>query len=186
MALLGFLARGSRTGYELKALMERSVGFFFGASYGSIYPALKSLAGEGLVRVEEVVQSGRPNKKIYTITPEGRQRFRASLREEEPSGDVFRSEFLMHLFFGDEHDPRRLLELIGEYRSRCEARLERLRDVEEEFGKTMTPYQRMTLDFGLSHFRGRLEWIREVEDRLRSLAARDGPEQRQPRQEAQR
>lgn len=170
MVLLGFLARGSRTGYELRALMERSVGFFFGASYGSIYPALKSLAGEGLVRVEEVVQSGRPNKKVYTITPEGRERFRARLREEEPSGDVLRSEFLMHLFFGDEHDPRRLLELAGEYRGRCEERLERLRGVEEEFGEAMSPYQRMTLDSGLSHFRGRLDWIRGVEDRLRALA----------------
>ena len=61
--LLGFLRRGDHTGYELKAAMDESVGFFFGVSYGSIYPALKALEVGGMVRVREVVQSGKPNKK---------------------------------------------------------------------------------------------------------------------------
>src|SRR5919206_3020020 len=95
--LLGFLTNGDLTGYELKHLMERSVGHFFGASYGSIYPALKDLEGAGLVRSTRVVQSERPNKKVYSITPEGEAYFREAL-SEPPAPDSVRSEFLMHLF----------------------------------------------------------------------------------------
>lgn len=168
--VLGFLMREKLTGYELKHLMDRSVGFFFGASYGSIYPALKDLEEAGLVSSELVVQEERPNKKVYEITPKGREHFRAQLAESKPSGDGFRSEFLMHLFFGDQHEPERLLEMVAGYRGWYEERLESLRGVEEEFGEIMSPYQRMCLNSGLSHFESRLRWIDGVEEELRSLS----------------
>ena len=41
------------------------------ASYGSIYPALNQLAAEGLLTVREEEQSGKPDKKVYAITPNG-------------------------------------------------------------------------------------------------------------------
>ena len=110
--LLGFLAREELTGYEIKHLMERSVGYFFGASYGSIYPALKDLEEAGLVRSTLVVQKERPNKKVYEITASGRDLFHERLAEESPAHDTYRSELLMHLFFGDEHEPEKLVEMI--------------------------------------------------------------------------
>src|SRR3712207_8312837 len=79
--------QGDLTGYELKHLMERSVGFFFGASYGSIYPALKDLEEACLVRSTRVVQSERPNKKVYAITQEGVAYFRGAL-DEPPAPDT--------------------------------------------------------------------------------------------------
>jgi len=168
--LLGFLTRGNLTGYELRHLMQRSVGFFFGASYGSIYPALRDLEEAGLVRSTLVVQEDRPNKKVYEITREGRERFRARLVEGAPAEDNYRSELLMHLFFGEEHEGERLLEMVEEYEARCGAKLESLRGVEEEFGEVMSPYQRMCLRSGLSYFRSRLDWVAGVEEQLRSLA----------------
>src|SRR3712207_3856421 len=124
--------QGDLTGYELKHLMERSVGFFFGASYGSIYPALKDLEEAGLVRSTRVVQSERPNKKVYAITPEGVAYFRGTL-DEPPAPDAFRSEFLMHLFFGHHQKPGRLLELVRRHREEHEQMIEHLGEVEEEF-----------------------------------------------------
>ncbi len=170
--LLGFLARGSLTGYEIRHLMQRSVGYFFGASYGSIYPALRDLEGDGLVRSTLVIQEDRPNKKVYEITAEGRRRFRERLAEGSPAADSYRSEFLMHLFFGEDHDPGRLVEMVEEYAERYRAKLESLRGVEEEFGEVMSPYQRMCLRSGLSQYRARLEWVAEVEQQLRALAER--------------
>lgn len=175
--LLGFLGRGSLTGYEIRRLMQRSVGHFFGASYGSIYPALKDLEAAGLVRSTLVVQEGRPNKKVYEVTAEGRRRFRARLAEGSPADDAYRSEVLMHLFFGEDHDVERLVEMVGRYADRCRAKLESLCGVEEEFGEVMSPYQRMCLRSGLSHFRGRIEWAAEVERELRALAGRRNGEE---------
>lgn len=170
--LLGFLARGSLTGYEIRRLMQRSVGHFFGASYGSIYPALRDLEGAGLVRSTLVVQEDRPNKKVYEITAEGRERFRARLVEGSPADDSYRSELLMHLFFGEDHDQERLVEMVEEYEERCRAKLQSLRDIEDEFGGVMSPYRRMCLRSGLSYFQGRIEWAAEVEEELRALAGR--------------
>ena len=166
--ILGFLTRGSLTGYELKKAMDESVGFFFGASYGSIYPALKGLEGDGSVRVERVVQSDRPNKKVYTLTPEGEARFRKSL-EEPPAGDSFRSEFLMRLFFGAHGEPGRLLEQISRYRESQEEGLEKLRRVEEEVEGVATPYEMLCLRYGLESNEAKLRWLEGVEREVRAL-----------------
>ena len=180
--LLGFLLREELTGYEIKRLMEKSVGYFFGASYGSIYPALKELEEAGLVRSTLVVQEERPNKKVYEITASGRDLFRERLAEGTPAGDNYRSELLMHLFFGDEHDPERLVAMIREYEERYRAKLESLHGVEEEFGEVMSPYQRMCLESGLSHYRCRLEWAAGVEEQVRALAGKKPGPARGPKE----
>ena len=89
--LLGFLTRGDLTGYELKGAMDESVGFFFGARYGSIYPTLRSLEEEGFVRSTLVVQSDRPNKKVYSLTPEGRALGTGAAAPEVPTSGAPRS-----------------------------------------------------------------------------------------------
>jgi len=168
VVLLGFLTRGDLTGYELKGAMDESVGFFFGASYGSIYPTLRSLEEEGFVRSTLIVQSDRPNKKVYSMTPEGRAYFLEAL-QEPPATDSFRSEFLTHLFFGSHQDPERLLALIGDYRHRLLGSLERLRKVEEEVNEVATPYELMCVRFGLTRYEATLSWLDGVEEEVRAM-----------------
>ena len=168
--LLGFLTRGDLTGYELKGAMEESVGFFFGASYGSIYPALRSLEDEGFVRSSLVIQSDRPNKKVYSLTPEGRAYFLEAL-EGPPAADSFRSEFLMQLFFGRHQDPQRLLALIGDHRSSLRDSLERLRETEEQIREVpQARFGLMCLRYGLARYENTLAWLDDVEREVRAMA----------------
>ena len=168
--LLGFLTRGDLTGYELKAAMDESVGFFFGASYGSIYPALRGLEEEGLVRSTLVVQSERPNKKVYTLTLEGRAYFLEALKGP-PAEDSFRSEFLMQLFFGNHQDPGRVLALIEDHRSSLRDSLERLRRTEEEIREIPhARYGLMCLRYGLLYYENTLAWLDDVEREVRAIA----------------
>lgn len=167
--MLGFLTQAEMTGYELKHLMERSVGFFFGASYGSIYPALKGLEEEGFVEATPVVQSGRPNKKVYAITREGREKFRGALGGE-PAADSYRSEFLMRLFFGHVQDPEDLLEMVRDRRAGHEETVRRLEGVREEFSGAATPYQMMCLRSGISDAENWLRFLDEIEPEIRALA----------------
>ena len=173
--LLGFLTRGDLTGYELKGAMDESVGFFFGASYGSIYPTLRSLEEEGLVRSTLVVQSDRPNKKVYSLTPEGRAYFLEALKGP-PAADSFRSEFLMQLFFGRHQDPERLLALSEDYRSSLRDSLDRLRKTEEEVREVATPYELMCVRFGLSRYENTLAWLDDVEREVRAIANEETPQ----------
>ena len=95
---LGMLTDGEASGYDLKKKFESSFGHFFAAGYGSIYPALASLAEKGLVSCREIPQHGKPDRKVYRITEAGRRHLLTELEEPNPSHKV-RSEFLATMCF---------------------------------------------------------------------------------------
>ena len=95
---LGMLTDGPASGYDMKKQFESSFGHFFPAGYGSIYPALATLARNGLVEFEEVPQEGRPDRKVYSITEAGREALMEGLASPDPSHKI-RSEFLATLWF---------------------------------------------------------------------------------------
>lgn len=97
---LGMLTDGDASGYDLKKYFECSFGHFFPAGYGSIYPALATLARNGLVEFEEILQDGKPDRKVYSITDKGREELMRGLDSENPSHKV-RSEFLATLWFAN-------------------------------------------------------------------------------------
>lgn len=94
--ILGILMEGPQSGYGLKWTIDQSVGFFYTASYGSLYPALKRLADQGAVSLVE--SDGAKNKKLYTLEPPGRARFLEWLAEPLARS---RNEHLLKIFFYD-------------------------------------------------------------------------------------
>ncbi len=99
---LAILHKHETTGYEIRKMStEGEFAYFVDASYGSIYPALARLEEEGLVKCRIEQQDGRPAKKVYSITKEGRESFRNSLFNDLDE-DVFRSEFLLFARFASE------------------------------------------------------------------------------------
>jgi DNA-binding PadR family transcriptional regulator len=97
---LGMLTDGDASGYDLKKYFECSFGHFFPAGYGSIYPALATLARNGLVEFEEILQDGKPDRKVYHITEKGREELMRGLSDTNPTHKV-RSEFLATLWFAN-------------------------------------------------------------------------------------
>jgi len=95
---LGMLTDGPASGYDMKKCFESTFGHFFPAGYGSIYPALATLARNGLVEFEEVPQEGKPDRKVYSITDEGRTELDKALSNPTPTHKV-RSEFLAMMCF---------------------------------------------------------------------------------------
>jgi DNA-binding PadR family transcriptional regulator len=95
---LGMLTDGPASGYDMKKCFESSFGHFFPAGYGSIYPALATLARNGMVDFEEVPQEGKPDRKVYTITEKGREELMKGLSNTTPTHKV-RSEFLAMMCF---------------------------------------------------------------------------------------
>ena len=64
------------SGYELAKTFDASIGFFWKADHQQIYRELSKLRDRGHIEGHEVVQSGKPNKLVYTLTPEGRAALR--------------------------------------------------------------------------------------------------------------
>ena len=102
--LLGLLSHEPMTGYEMKKRLDTSLRFFWGGSFGSIYPTLNQLEKEGKVTKENISSNGR-GKISYSITETGRTDLKEWL--EKPSEkDEIRYETLLKLFFGNEMQGR--------------------------------------------------------------------------------
>jgi DNA-binding PadR family transcriptional regulator len=185
-AILGILAiQSGQSGYEVRRTVKDSVGYFWGESYGQIYPALKTLAAEGLITEETAAGSGRRVRRNYSITTAGRARLAAWLAEpyrENPPRD----EFLLKLFFAFDAAPGAAAAQIRAYRERVRKMLAALLDIEKRAKASNAampgfPYWMLTLSFGLEQLRSALAWsetaVRTVEelDRANRDKQMDGP-----------
>lgn len=95
--ILGMLSWRPMSGYDIKAVVDRSTRFFWAASYGQIYPELRRLSDAGLIEGEASPQGGR-RRTVYTLTASGRRLLREWLRTE-PETFELRDEGLLKLFF---------------------------------------------------------------------------------------
>ncbi|MGH3562549.1 MAG: PadR family transcriptional regulator [Mycobacterium sp.] len=71
-AILVSLCEQSGSGYELAHRFDRSIGYFWSATHQQIYRTLRAMENDGWVHVTPVVQRGRPDKKVYTVSDAGR------------------------------------------------------------------------------------------------------------------
>src|SRR5208282_3515247 len=75
LALLGLIAeRRMVTGYDLVKLFDLSMAHYWHAHHGQIYPTLERMRRRGWIRRRDVIQKRRPNKRLYTIAPEGQRK----------------------------------------------------------------------------------------------------------------
>lgn len=95
---LGALCLGDETGYDIKKRFEEGFGHFLDVAPSGIYRALSELEASGSVVAERVVQEGRPNKKVYGLTEQGRNEFVAAMIAS-PARHRVRSEFLFVMIF---------------------------------------------------------------------------------------
>jgi len=102
---LAILSVGESTGYDIRKLStEGHYSHFVDASYGSIYPALTKLEQDGMVESREEKQSGKPSRKVYTITDAGRGSFMSAL-SKPVQRDIFKSEFMLIAMFAEIMNP---------------------------------------------------------------------------------
>ncbi len=146
--LLGFLMKKSMTGYELKNYFSLSFSFFSGLSFGSIYPALKKMEQHGLITMRFEIQENAPNKKVYSITEEGKQAFQ-SLLKAPLQLERTKIEFLSRLFFFSRLDNDERLELVRNYHQSIQEEQEKLEAARPEIDAVADPFQRECFLFGV-------------------------------------
>nr|WP_249777411.1 PadR family transcriptional regulator [Arthrobacter sp. C9C5] len=76
-ALLALLTSQPLTGYDVFKQFEQSVGYVWHAPDSQIYPELRRMEKDGLLRGVEEAWGKKGKKKRYHITPEGVEAFRA-------------------------------------------------------------------------------------------------------------
>ena len=169
-AVLGLVAFGERSGYDLAVLAENSVQHLWTPSQSQIYKTLPRLVADGLARRRDVEQRGRPDKSLYRITPDGRKALRRWLDEveDEPLGG--RVVFPLKLFFCDFASAGTAQAHLAAYRRLLARRLEQyegLRDGPSQFDSAYTEH---VLQHGISRVRATLAWIDETAGAIASAA----------------
>src|SRR5256885_14248711 len=87
--VLGLLAEGDRSGYDLLKRAERSVAHMWAPAKSQLYAVLPRLVEAGLAGRRTVRQTGRPDQQGYRLTRAGRAAVRQWLETAPPkSWDV--------------------------------------------------------------------------------------------------
>jgi PadR family transcriptional regulator AphA len=164
--ILGFLRFGPRSGYDIKQSVEISTRFFWGASFGQIYPELRRLEAAGLVQVES--EGGR-GRKVYRLTKAGERAVDDWMRGDS---DLFqyRDEGLLRLFFSDLADSdaalanvRRMREWREQAVAFFHSQIEPIAEEDVEFGYR---FPLRALEFGMAWLEAQAQWLKELEAEL--------------------
>jgi DNA-binding PadR family transcriptional regulator len=162
--ILGMIALGRQTGYDIKQVVDKSTRHFWAASYGQIYPELRRLEQQGLVRGQSDPRGGRA-RTVYELTPAGEDALNGWLEPApEPMFEV-RDEGMLKLFFSDVGTAEQRIDNLRAMRDahrRTVAQLEGLAANAEHMGTG----PRMTLELGLGLHRWILDWCDTAERRL--------------------
>ncbi|TMK99099.1 MAG: PadR family transcriptional regulator [Actinobacteria bacterium] len=161
--VLGLIPFGKRTGYDIKTFVDRTTRYFWAASYGQIYPELKRLEEQGLVRGRPE-PSGERARTVYELTEAGEAALKAWLASDDEQLYELRDEGMLKLFFSDSL-PEQRIEIVRAIRTREERALAHLRSIEPHASKGPAGSY-LTLQMGIGLTEWTIEWCEATERRL--------------------
>jgi PadR family transcriptional regulator AphA len=168
--ILGMVRASPKSGYEIKALVDKSTRFFWAASYGQIYPELKRLSESGLIRGVDA-PTGSRRRTVYEITADGKAALKSWLREP-PTTFEMREEGLLKLFFADALPREEAVEILRAMRAHRLGDAERLRAIEPVAAMKEDPFPLLVLRGGVEFTEWFADWCERMEEQLLEPAAR--------------
>jgi DNA-binding PadR family transcriptional regulator len=163
--LLALLAKEPAHGYELKLALEQTFGDAYSSpNIGQIYVTLKRLEADGLVRGEDVAQDSRPNKKVYELTPAGRDAVAAWV-DEPADGPRVRDDFFIKLVLAPRAGLADRMELINRQRRHYFAQLRALADLQDATHSGDTA-ARLFIEGQYLHLQADLDWLQRCQEEL--------------------
>jgi PadR family transcriptional regulator AphA len=167
-AVLALLAiEGERSGYDLLRLVAKAIAYVWAPARSQLYAVLPRLARDGLAEQRRVVQTTRPDKLLYRISPAGQEVLTRWLETPEP-GAV--DAFYLRLFVGGLMSREALVAHVEQFRRDTEARLAELRRIEPTNTRTgHDAYHFFLLRLGIERQEQTLAWADGVLAELREL-----------------
>lgn len=175
-AILGLLNRRSMTGYDLMKEFNMDLVNFWYARHSQIYPELKKLTQEGLITFATVIQGEKMEKKLYSITPMGKEDFTAWLLEEDLLEPTPKDIFRLKTYFIESMDLERM---IDHFEYQLKQRLEKLNKLEHTMSQH--PYREKVGKIGTAKYgdyivlkgaimreKTYIQWLEECIDEMRS------------------
>ncbi len=195
LAILGLLKEQPLHGYELKKRLGDTLGFLWGVSYGSLYPALRRLERDGAIEIVDPAQTSRASvpatgsisgeaaaaklrrltkptrrtRKAYRITAGGEEQFTRLLIADAPAGVDEDRDFSLKFAFARHLSSDGRLELLRRRRAHLADRLSRARSTGAAKGDR---YTRSLAEHRTKSTERDLEWVDElISTERRALSA---------------
>lgn len=167
-AILGLIDKEKITGYDLTKMFNDSVADFWSANQSQIYPELKKLVQAGLIEYEVVIQGEVLEKKLYSITQEGKAALMKWLLEEEPPLPQSKDIFKLRVYFAEHLSKEELLAKLTDRRQKCTDLLNRYQCKIEDYRDTPVPPRKLgdyiLLKGAMAQLKAQLAWLEESID----------------------
>ena len=165
-AFLALLAKQPAHGYEIKQALDSAFGPGWPPlNFGQIYTTLSRLERDGLVHSQDVPQEGRPGKRVYELTPQGRQALQEWV-DTSTTGTHIKDDFFMKVVLARLSgiaEPATLIE-----RQRMEY-LQAIKDMDNLITNQSPdddPVALLLVEGAILHLRADLKWLDLIEERL--------------------
>ncbi len=189
LAILGLLKEQALHGYELKKRLTEMLGPFSGASFGSLYPALRRLEAAGAVEAVASDPAARPipmtgslggelaafaarrrsaagakggrTRRVYAITSSGQQLFEELLAADSGSTDDDRT-FNLKLAFARHLPPAGRVNLLERRRAQLVQRLSQARANARARRGLLDAYSRSVLEHCRETTERDISWLEQL------------------------
>jgi DNA-binding PadR family transcriptional regulator len=171
-AILVSLVDCPQSGYDLAKKFDGSVGFFWKATHQQIYRELTKLEELEWLKAESVIQDGRPDKKLFSLTKLGIEKLKIWIAQScEPS--PHKEELLVKIYAGHLVSPQLLEVEIKRHQQLHREKLAIYEQIElcmksgslAQIEKIKYPY--LTLRMGIKF---EIAWIEWCEEAISSLS----------------
>ncbi|MDA7027348.1 PadR family transcriptional regulator [Bacillus sp. CLL-7-23] len=158
--ILGLLMEKEDSGYDINETLKTVFSHFYDGSYAMIYPTLRKLEKEGEIEKKVVIQEGKPNKNVYSITQKGIQEFDKFL-QSPIKDDVLQSDFHVRMYFGEYVTNEQVMDWI---QKEIDAKMALINQLEENYMKwkpNLTETQKISFDMGIALYRSQIDVLNE-------------------------
>ena len=174
--LLGLLRYSDSTGYDLAKQFRESLSTLWRAQHSQIHRELNSMEEKGWIVSHVVIQEGKPNKRVFSITDKGEEAFLSMFLESGNLYQNYSSPLLLKVLFGAA-DPKELLRTLKVHLDGYTSGLQRQIQVREEIEKKKNVvtlkdaeiesfYWHLVLDGGIAQTEYMIKWLQSSIEKI--------------------
>lgn len=134
-AILGIVNKEPASGYDIAKTFNESLVQFWNAKHSQIYPELKKLNDEGLITYETCISGQVLERKVYSITEEGKRSLIDWISKNEVIEPTPKDRFRLRVFFSNMLDSDTYKDLLSYQLIQRKEKLIFLNDRMKKFGE---------------------------------------------------
>jgi DNA-binding PadR family transcriptional regulator len=172
-AVLGLLSFGRElSGYDLKKWADSSLRFFYWApAVSQIYAELKRLERVGFVTSRTTAQDELRNKRVYAITPAGRDAITEWVQHAPVEPPVLKHGVAMRVWLGHLADPAQLRAVVEQHRDYASRMLLELEQSESKARlDSRWAYPELVIRWGERYYRAEVDLAERMLEDLDDLS----------------